>query len=206
MIPSWKSCVDYSGFLILTALTKNIHSEVLVLTLKHLSKMEQTKSNSTVFKTIVVLLGLIIVGLVGYIAYDKWKINTISDEIEKTVIDEYNRTPTVDEAVEGFKQTVKTNSMFDRFVQLDPIIVREIYTKIGTAASVTDVMNEYDSNQSYYISLQIANQLKEVKINGPDANKIKALRLSTEIDSTDKSPKMKIIPYSSYNLKDTIGN
>lgn len=206
MIPSWKSCVDYSGFLILTVLTKNIHSEVLVLTLKHLSKMEQTKSNSTVFKTIVVLLGLIIVGLVGYIAYDKWKINTISDEIEKTVIDEYNRTPTVDEAVEGFKQTVKTNSMFDRFVQLDPIIVREIYTKIGTAASVTDVMNEYDSNQSYYISLQIANQLKEVKINGPDANKIKALRLSTEIDSTDKSPKMKIIPYSSYNLKDTIGN
>lgn len=203
MIPSWKSCVDYSGFLILTVLTKNIHSEVLVLTLKHLSKMEQTKSNSTVFKTIVVLLGLIIVGLVGYIAYDKWKINTISDEIEKTVIDEYNRTPTVDEAVEGFKQTVKTNSMFDRFVQLDPIIVREIYTKIGTAASVTDVMNEYDSNQSYYISLQIANQLKEVKINGPDANKIKALRLSTEIDSTDKSPKMKITPYSS---KDTIGD
>lgn len=201
MIPSWKSCVDYSGFLILTVLTKNIHSEVLVLTLKHLSKMEQTKSNSTVFKTIVVLLGLIIVGLVGYIAYDKWKINTISDEIEKTVIDEYNRTPTVDEAVEGFKQTVKTNSMFDRFVQLDPIIVKEIYTKIGTAASVTDVMNEYDSNQSYYISLQIANQLKEVKINGPDANKIKALRLSTEIDSTDKSPKMKITPYSS---KDTI--
>lgn len=206
MIPSWKSCVDYSGFLILTVLTKNIHSEVLVLTLKHLSKMEQTKSNSTVFKTIVVLLGLIIVGLVGYIAYDKWKINTISDEIEKTVIDEYNRTPTVDEAVEGFKQTVKTNSMFDRFVQLDPIIVREIYTKIGTAASVTDVMNEYDSNQSYYISLQIANQLKEVKINGPDANKIKALRLSTEIDSTDKSPKMKIIPYSAYNSKDTIGD
>lgn len=203
MIPSWKSCVDYSGFLILTVLTKNIHGEVLVLTLKHLSKMEQTKSNSTVFKTIVVLLGLIIVGLVGYIAYDKWKINTISDEIEKTVIDEYNRTPTVDEAVEGFKQTVKTNSMFDRFVQLDPIIVREIYTKIGTAASVTDVMNEYDSNQSYYISLQIANQLKEVKINGPDANKIKALRLSTEIDSTDKSPKMKITPYSS---KDTIGD
>lgn len=203
MIPSWKSCVDYSGFLILTVLTKNIHSEVLVLTLKHLSKMEQTKSNSTVFKTIVVLLGLIIVGLVGYIAYDKWKINTISDEIEKTVIDEYNRTPTVDEAVEGFKQTVKTNSMFDRFVQLDPIIVREIYTKIGTAASVTDVMNEYDSNQSYYISLQIANQLKEVKINGPDANKIKALRLSTEIDSTDKSPKMKITPYSS---KDTVGD
>lgn len=203
MISSWKSCVDYSGFLILTVLTKNIHSEVLVLTLKHLSKMEQTKSNSTVFKTIVVLLGLIIVGLVGYIAYDKWKINTISDEIEKTVIDEYNRTPTVDEAVEGFKQTVKTNSMFDRFVQLDPIIVREIYTKIGTAASVTDVMNEYDSNQSYYISLQIANQLKEVKINGPDANKIKALRLSTEIDSTDKSPKMKITPYSS---KDTIGD
>lgn len=203
MIPSWKSCVDYSGFLILTVLTKNIHSEVLVLTLKHLSKMEQTKSNSTVFKTIVVLLGLIIVGLVGYIAYDKWKINTISDEIEKTVIDEYNRTPTVDEAVEGFKQTVKTNSMFDRFVQLDPIIVREIYTKIGTAASVTDVMNEYDSNQSYYISLQIANQLKEVKINGPDTNKIKALRLSTEIDSTDKSPKMKITPYSS---KDTVGD
>lgn len=203
MIPSWKSCVDYSGFLILTVLTKNIHSEVLVLTLKHLSKMEQTKSNSTVFKTIVVLLGLIIVGLVGYIAYDKWKINTISNEIEKTVIDEYNRIPTVDEAVEGFKQTVKTNSMFDRFVQLDPIIVREIYTKIGTAASVTDVMNEYDSNQSYYISLQIANQLKEVKINGPDANKIKALRLSTEIDSTDKSPKMKITPYSS---KDTIGD
>lgn len=203
MIPSWKSCVDYSGFLILTVLTKNIHSEVLVLTLKHLSKMEQTKSNSTVFKTIVVLLGLIIVGLVGYIAYDKWKINTISDEIEKTVIDEYNRTPTVDEAVEGFKQTVETNSMFDRFVQLDPIIVKEIYTKIGTAASVTDVMNEYDSNQSYYISLQIANQLKEVKINGPDANKIKALRLSTEIDSTDKSPKMKITPYSS---KDTIGD
>ena len=203
MIPSWKSCVDYSGFLILTVLTENIHSEVLVLTLKRLSKMEQTKSNSTVFKTIVVLLGLIIVGLVGYIAYDKWKINTISDEIEKTVIDEYNRTPTVDEAVEGFKQTVKTNSMFDRFVQLDPIIVKEIYTKIGTAASVTDVMNEYDSNQSYYISLQIANQLKEVKINGPDANKIKALRLSTEIDSTDKSPKMKITPYSS---KDTIGD
>lgn len=163
--------------------------------------MEQTKSNSTVFKTIVVLLGLIIVGLVGYIAYDKWKINTISDEIEKTVIDEYNKVPTVDEAVEGFKHTVETNSMFDRFVQLDPIIVKEIYTKIGTTASVNEVMNEYDSNQSYYISLQIANQLKEVNINGPDANKIKSLKLSTIIDSTDTSPKMKITPY---NSKDSI--
>lgn len=100
---------------------------------------------------------------------------------------------TVEEAVEAFKIEKRDDLLYRRYVALDPIIIEAIYTKIGTTATLYQIMSEYEANKGYYLSLQASHELPEINMNGPDKNKVK-LSVTATVDTTDTEKKIPIAP------------
>lgn len=100
---------------------------------------------------------------------------------------------TVEEAVEAFKIEKRDDLLYRRYVALDPIIIEAIYTKIGTTATLYQIMSEYEANKGYYLSLQASHELPEINMNGPDKDKVR-LSVTATVDTTDTEKKIPIAP------------
>lgn len=100
---------------------------------------------------------------------------------------------TVEEAVEAFKIEKRDDLLYRRYVALDPIIIKAIYTKIGTTATLYQIMSEYEANKGYYLSLQASHELPEINMNGPDKDKVR-LSVTATVDTTDTEKKIPIAP------------
>lgn len=144
-------------------------------------KCNCNKSSSGVFKTTMIVIGLALIALVGFLAWEQYKENKCLTEepVEVSV----QTPPSVDTAVQWFIQDVQSKNREERYHQLSPTIVRAIFEKIGTLPSIDEVMTEYEANKAYYLSLQAAEAIGNVDMPGPDAKKIKSISTTVLLDS-----------------------
>ena len=154
-----------------------------------------SSSNNHIFLSVclLVLAAVIVAASIVYLKKDE--INKRLDESEVEMnCDVGELVPlTVEEAVEAFKIEKRDDLLYRRYVALDPIIIEAIYTKIGTIATLHQIMSEYEANKGYYLSLQASHELPEINMNGPDKDKVR-LSVTATVDTTDTEKKIPIAP------------
>lgn len=143
----------------------------------------ENNSSGGAFKGFTIAIMLILVAAVGYLGWDHYQ-QKKTESVNYVDAAEYAKVPTVEEAVEEFNATVAEDLRYSRYLQLSPDVMRAIFVRIGTEPSVTDVMNEYDANKEYYLSIQASNQIPDIDMSGPDVNRIKKMEVAVELDTT----------------------
>lgn len=166
----------------------------------NLSKMEimennSSSSNNHVFLSVclLILAAVIVAASIVYLKKDEINKRLNKSEVEMNYDVEQFVPLTVEEAVEAFKIEKRDDLLYRRYVALDPIIIEAIYTKIGTTATLYQIMSEYEANKGYYLSLQASHELPEINMNGPDKDKIR-LSVTATVDTTDTEKKIPIAP------------
>lgn len=140
------------------------------------------KNSSGVFKATMIVIGLALIALVGFLAWEQYRENACLNDQPVGIATEV--VPTVDEAVDLFINDVQSYNRYEKYIRLSPTILRAIFTKIGTQPTVKEIMNEYETNKSYYLSLQAAEAIGEIDMPGPDAKSIKKISTTVELDTT----------------------
>lgn len=166
----------------------------------NLSKMEimennSSSSNNHIFLSVclLILAAVIVAASIVYLKKDEINKRLNESEIEMNC-DVGELVPlTVEEAVEAFKIEKRDDLLYRRYVALDPIIIEAIYTKIGTIATLYQIMSEYEANKGYYLSLQASHELPEINMNGPDKDKVR-LSVTATVDTTDTEKKIPVAP------------
>lgn len=166
----------------------------------NLSKIEimennSSSSNNHIFLSVclLILAAVIIAASIVYLKKDEINKRLNKSEVEINCDVEQFVPLTVEEAVEAFKIEKRDDLLYRRYVALDPIIIEAIYTKIGTTATLYQIMSEYEANKSYYLSLQASHELPEINMNGPDKDKVR-LSVTATVDTTDTEKKIPVAP------------
>lgn len=159
--------------------------------------MENNSSSSNNYTflgvCLLILAAVIVAASIVYLKKDEINKRLNESEIEMNC-DVGQLIPlTVEEAVEAFKIEKRDDLLYRRYVALDPIIIEAIYTKIGTTATLYQIMSEYEANKGYYLSLQASHELPEINMNGPDKDKVR-LSVTATVDTTDTEKKIPIAP------------
>lgn len=156
--------------------------------------MENVTCNnrSTGFKTTVVILLLLMLGLMGFAAHIVYNDSKVKKEAEEKALLE-NQPMTVEEALSEFHDIVLYERAYKIFCELPEVVVKQIYLKIGTEATVPMIVDEYLQNREEYISLSLAAAVKELEINGPDADKVKNITIGVNMKE-EVPKKVPIIP------------
>lgn len=166
----------------------------------NLSKMEIMENNSSSSNSytflgacLLILAAAIIAASIIFLKKDEINKRLDKSEVEMNCNVEELVPLTVEEAVEAFKIEKRDDLLYRRYVALDPIIIEAIYTKIGTTATLYQIMSEYEANKGYYLSLQASHELPEINMNGPDKDKVR-LSVTATVDTTDTEKKIPIAP------------
>lgn len=154
-----------------------------------------SSSNNHIFLSVclLILAAVIVAASIVYLKKDEINKRLNESEIEMNCDVEELVPLTVEEAVEAFKIEKRDDLLYRRYVALDPIIIEAIYAKIGTTATLYQIMSEYEANKGYYLSLQASHELPEINMNGPDKDKVK-LSVTAIVDTTDTEKKIPIAP------------
>lgn len=159
--------------------------------------MENNSSSSNNYTflgvCLLILAAAIIVASIVFLKKDEINKRLNESNIEMNCDVEQFVPLTVEEAVEAFKIEKRDDLLYRRYVALDPIIIEAIYTKIGTTATLYQIMSEYEANKGYYLSLQASHELPEINMNGPDKDKVR-LSVTATVDTTDTEKKIPIAP------------
>lgn len=166
----------------------------------NLSKMEimennSSSSNNHIFLSVclLILAAVIVAASIVYLKKDEINKRLDKSEVEMNCDVEELVPLTVEEAVEAFKIEKRDDLLYRRYVALDPIIIEAIYTKIGTTATLYQIMSEYEANKGYYLSLQASHELPKINMNGPDKDKVR-LSVTATVDTTDTEKKIPVAP------------
>lgn len=162
--------------------------------------MSLNQSKTTRLRVIAIITLLVLVALLGWIINLHSKCVSLQKENEALLKLEhysakldstYTQKISIEEAVNMFIAEKISAEEYEVYVSLHPIIVKEIFTKLGTELTVHDIVKEYNSNKTYYLGLLISSTLPEVNIEyGKD--KIKSVKIIPELDSSET--KIKIQP------------
>lgn len=159
--------------------------------------MENNSSSSNNYTflgvCLLILAATIVAASIIFLKKDEINKRLNESEIEMNCNVEEFVPLTVEEAVECFKIEKRDDLLYRRYVALDPIIIEAIYTKIGTTATLYQIMSEYEANKGYYLSLQASHELPEINMNGPDKDKVR-LSVTATVDTTDTEKKIPIAP------------
>lgn len=85
----------------------------------------------------------------------------------------------IDEAVREFEMSVKDDQDYQRYIKLSPIVIRKIFEKIGTNALIDQIIFEFDKNKEYYLSIEAADQIRNIKLKGLDSDSIDRIEVTT---------------------------
>ena len=84
------------------------------------------------------------------------------------------------------------------YYNLPESIIEALFKQCGTMASITDYVDEYNRNKSYYISLQISKQLEKIGLieEGIDNDKIKEVTVKTKLkkETCENIPPLNVKP------------
>lgn len=98
--------------------------------------------------------------------------------------------PTVKEATTSFMEAKNAYTVEQIYFALPEATYVTIVNRIGTNATMEEVVNEYQRNKTYYISLQLSETIGSIPIEGPDAKNVE----SVNMDITLKSPDTTKVP------------
>lgn len=98
--------------------------------------------------------------------------------------------PTVKEATTSFMEAKNAYTVEQIYFALPEATYVTIVNRIGTNATMEEVVKEYQRNKTYYISLQLSETIGSIPIEGPDANNVE----SVNMDITLKSPDTTKVP------------
>lgn len=160
--------------------------------------MENERSCEAFKGAIVTILLLLFVcaGICTY-KYVKGEIPYITQD--DSSIDEVNsdtvEIPTVDEAMKEWQEIKEYNRCCEIYFEFPPEIMRALFEKLGTQELIRNYVYEYELNREYYISLQIAEQLKRNGLENPgiDGKRIENVEIKTKLKEEEKKPNI-IIP------------
>lgn len=98
--------------------------------------------------------------------------------------------PTVKEATTSFMEAKNAYTVGQIYFALPEATYVTIVNRIGTNATMEEVVKEYQRNKTYYISLQLSETIGSIPIEGPDANNVE----SVNMDITLKAPDTAKVP------------
>lgn len=164
----------------------------------------ENEHNSGAFKATVVTVLLLLLVCAGVSTY-KYVKGDIPGVTNPTYVDasDYEAVPTVEEAMQEWNDTKEISRCYEVYASLPPVIMQALFEKLGTQEPVKKYVYEYERNREYYISMQIAEQLKEQGLNDPgvDGKRIKGVEIKTELK---EQPAPEKTPIPAIAKKDTI--
>ena len=93
--------------------------------------------------------------------------------------------PTVKEATTSFMEAKNAYTVEQIYFALPEATYVTIVNRIGTNATMEEVVNEYQRNKQYYISLQLSETIGSIPIEGPDANNVESVNMAINLKSPD---------------------
>lgn len=96
---------------------------------------------------------------------------------------QYSSEITVEQRLAERAYEMELNSAYDVYYSLPSIILQNVLEDIGANATVIDITQRYQTNREYYISKYVSSQF-EPTIEGPDADNIESISITTTIKDT----------------------
>ena len=93
--------------------------------------------------------------------------------------------PTVKEATASFMEAKNAYTVEQIYFALPEATYATIVNRIGTNATMEEVVKEYQRNKTYYISLQLSETIGNIPIEGPDANNVESVNMAINLKSPD---------------------
>ena len=93
--------------------------------------------------------------------------------------------PTVKEATTSFMEAKNAYTVEQIYFALPEATYATIVNRIGTNATMEEVVKEYQRNKTYYISLQLSETIGNIPIEGPDANNVESVNMAINLKSPD---------------------
>lgn len=93
--------------------------------------------------------------------------------------------PTVKEATTSFVEAKNAYTVEQIYFALPEATYVTIVNRIGTNATMEEVVKEYQRNKTYYISLQLSETIGNIPIEGPDANNVESVNMAINLKSPD---------------------
>ena len=93
--------------------------------------------------------------------------------------------PTVKEATTSFMEAKNAYTVGQIYFALPEATYATIVNRIGTNATMGEVVKEYQRNKTYYISLQLSETIGNIPIEGPDANNVESVNMAINLKSPD---------------------
>ena len=93
--------------------------------------------------------------------------------------------PTVKEATASFMEAKNAYTVEQIYFALPEATYATIVNRIGTNATMEEVVKEYQRNKTYYISLQLSETIGSIPIEGPDANNVESVNMAINLKSPD---------------------
>ena len=93
--------------------------------------------------------------------------------------------PTVKEATTSFMEAKNAYTVGQIYFALPEATYATIVNRIGTNATMEEVVKEYQRNKTYYISLQLSETIGNIPIEGPDANNVESVNMAINLKSPD---------------------
>lgn len=167
----------------------------------------ENEQGSGVFKgfvSVVLVLLLVCAGICTY-KYVKGEIPGVTQNstTEEFIESEMQAVPTVEEAMQEWNDLKESSRCHEVYSNFPPEIMQALFEKLGTQEPVKKYVYEYERNREYYISLQIAEQLKHQGLNNPgvDGKRIEGVEITTKLKK-EKEPEK--VPIPAKAAKDTI--
>lgn len=130
----------------------------------------------------------VIFGLVIAMLFSLVLISCDAFKKKPTVIEQ--ALPTVKEATASFMEAKNAYTVGQIYFALPEATYVTIVNRIGTNATMEEVVKEYQRNKTYYISLQLSETIGSIPIEGPDAKNVE----SVNMDITLKAPDTAKVP------------
>ena len=140
--------------------------------------MEEKSKNNWILLCAIILA---VCGLVFTYGYVKQNISVYTTETPEDlgIVEEYQPL-TVEEAVALYKNEKYTEECISLFYKLPVEIVQKLYEKLGTEKFITDYVEEFQNNKSYYYSEYYKSRIEE-KIAGN--SEVESLDIKANIKS-----------------------
>lgn len=155
------------------------------------------------FVAVILLLLGVCAGICTY-KYAKGEIPNITQSATEEFIEsEMEAVPTVEEAMQEWNDLKESSRCYEVYSNFPPEIMQALFEKLGTQEPIKRYVQEYERNREYYISLQIAEQLKHQGLNNPgvDGKRIEGVEITTKLKK-EKEPEK--VPIPAKAAKDTI--
>lgn len=133
-------------------------------------------SVGAVFKTVSVVLLLVIAGLLGYLAYNQFAEKKL---LEDSYV-EYEKTPTIEDAMYEWNEQKESAREYAVYINLPAPIIQALYEKLGTQRNVSDYVKEYELNEQAYISKYIS-ESADVTVDKSIADKIDKVEVKAKL-------------------------